>query len=210
MSELIRLALWIGIAGAAATLVVAAAAFLMAEERRLGRAFRKVLGGPPDAVVIARGHGRAAGLDLAEGRIAVAWNAGGWCLLYDLSELMGAEVSLDGQVAARVFRSEPRRALERTSGAESEVRLRLVFDEPLHPDFELVLWPTGKSGIRSPAKPAEAVSEANRWLARIEAVMRRSGAAVVRPSPAHIPSSAARRAEDLFEEDEEEDLKETS
>jgi hypothetical protein len=178
----------------------------MAEERRLGRAFRRVLGLAPDATLIARGRGRAAGLSLTTGKIATAWNGGGWCLVYPLEELIGAELSFDGEVVGRVLRGEPRRALERGAAAASEVSLRLLFDDPLNPDFELQLWPPAKPSKGAPTRVAEAISEANRWLGRIEAVLRRTGVAVVRPEPAPRPAPIRRAPEaapDLFEADEE-------
>jgi len=209
MSEVLRLVLLVGVAGAAVTLLTALAAWFMAEDRRLARAFRNVLGQPPDAVVIAHGHGCGAAMALGAGQIAVAWNAGAWCLVYRLDELLGAEVFLDGAVAGRVQRGEPRMAVNRGAGTGGEVRLRLLFDDPLHPDFDLVLWPTPSVRRGAPAKAAEAVSEANRWLARTDAVLRRTGVAAVKPAPAPPPTRAARpsapQQEDLFSGAEEED-----
>jgi hypothetical protein len=89
--------------------------------------------------------------------------------------VIGAEVELDGEVAARVLRGEPGRRLERSSGAEEDVRLRLIFDDPAHPDFELVLWPP-QSQRGAFGRPRDAIGEANRWIARVEAVLRRSRA----------------------------------
>ena len=211
MSEFLRPVILIALAGAAATLAIAACAWFMAEERRLGRAFDKVLGGAPDTMLIAHGRGRAAAFSFAAGRIATAWNAGGWCLVYGLEELLGAELALDGEIAARVMRGEPRRALDRVGGTVNEVRLRLLFDDPQHPDFELLLWPTEGKRAGAPVRAAEAISEANRWLARIEAVLRRSGIAVIRPEPAAAKAAArpAPPTPDLFEdefEDEEDEL----
>ena len=208
MSEFLRLVILIALAGAAATLVIAACAWFMAEERRLGRAFDKVVGGPPDTMLMAHGRGRAAAFSFAAGRIATAWNSGGWCLVYGLEELLGAELGLDGEIAARVMRGEPRRALDRVGGTVNEVRLRLLFDDPQHPDFELLLWPTEGKRAGAPVRAAEAISEANRWLARIEAVLRRSGIAVIRPEPAARPAARA-SPPDLFDdevEDEEDEL----
>ncbi|MFI4936426.1 MAG: hypothetical protein ACHP7N_17595 [Caulobacterales bacterium] len=209
MSEFLRLVLLLGLAGAAVTFIVAVCAWFMAEERRLGRAFRNVLGEQPDTTLVAHGRGRAAAFSFATGRIAVAWNAGGWCLVYGLEELLGAELTLDGDVAGRVMRGEPRRALDRMSGAEDEVRLRLLFDDALHPDFELILWPPATSRAGAPGRASEAISEANRWLARIEAVLRRTGTAVIRPDPASPAPRAARPPPpphaDLFEDEDEDE-----
>jgi hypothetical protein len=206
MGEVLRSLILIALAGAAATLVIGALAFVAAEPRRLRRAFAKVLEGPPDAMLIAHGQGRAAAFSFAAGRIAVAWNAGAWCLVYGLDELIGAELALDGEVAARVIRGEPRRALDRVGGAVNEVALRLLFDDPQHPDFELELWPTSARRAGAPGRAAEAISEANRWLARIEAVLRRSGVAVVRPAPATaMVRPAPAPQQDFFEDEDEED-----
>lgn len=207
MREILRLVLLLGLAGAAITLIVAACAWFMAEDRRLARAFRRVLGQPPDTILIAYGRGRAAAFSFASGRIATAWSSGAWCLVYGLDELLGADLALDGEVVARVLRGEPRRALDRTTGTEGEVSLRLLFDDPQHPDFELMLWPAQSTRPGAPINAAGAIGEANRWLARIEAVLRRSGVAVVRPETAAKPRAArpAGLHADLFDEAEDED-----
>jgi hypothetical protein len=209
MREILRLVLLLGLAAAAITFIVAAFAWFMAEDRRLARAFRNVLGQPPDTTLIAHGRGRAAAFSFATGKIAVAWSSGAWCLVYGLQELLGADLTLDGEVAARVLRGEPRRALDRTRGTEGEVSLRLLFDDPQHPDFDLILWPV--HGVRGPANSAAAIAEANRWLARIEAVLRRTGAAVAKPErrarvkpPQHGPLEADLFEAELEEEDDDE------
>ncbi len=212
MSEILRLVLLIVLAGAAMTVIVAASSWFMAEPRRLARAFRRVLGQAPDSVLIAHGRGRAAAFSFATGKIAVAWSSGAWCLVYGLEELLGADLGLDGTVAARVLRGEPRRSLDRTSGTEGEVTLRLLFDDPQHPDFDLLLWPTPSARAGAPANSAAAIGEANRWLARIEAVLKRTGAAVARPVPPPVsvapPTRTPRQAvaePDLFSRHEDED-----
>ncbi|MFN3522649.1 MAG: hypothetical protein ACK4YQ_10405 [Phenylobacterium sp.] len=208
MNEFVRLLLLVALAGTALTFLGSAAIWFMDEERRLRRALRRVLKGPPEAVVFARGRGRAAGFQFASGLAAVAWDNGAWCLVYRLEELMGAELIVDGQVVARAFRGEPRRALDQMAGAVEDVRLRLIFDDPRHPDFELELWTPGDQAGRAPLTPAKAVQEANRWLARAEAILRRSApaapaAAQVQParsSPPAAPPLAARQ--DVDDEDD--------
>ena len=127
--------------------------------------------------------------------------------------MLGADLTLDGEVAARVLRGEPRRALERTRGTEGEVSLRLLFDDPQHPDFELILWPTHATRGGAPANAAAAIAEANQWLARIDAVLRRTGVAVARPerrakvkAPQHGPLEADLFEAELAEEDDDGDL----
>ena len=72
MREILRLLLLLGLAAAAITFIVSAFAWFMAENRRLARAFRNVLGEPPDTTLIAHGRGRAAAFSFATGKIAVA------------------------------------------------------------------------------------------------------------------------------------------
>ncbi len=205
MSELLRLTLLIVMGGVALTLFAAAAARYLAEENRLARTFRKGLGTRPDAALVAHGTGRGVAISLAAGRIVTAWDAGAWRMDYPLDDLLGAEIDLDGQVAGRVLRGEARRRLDRTA-AERDVRLRLLFDDASYPDFELTLWPS-RAGRRAPASPRDAVAEANRWLARVEAVLKRTRGSLVRAEVAPTHRRARPDAPpdpDLFEEDEEE------
>ncbi|HZZ89615.1 MAG TPA: hypothetical protein VFE13_14910 [Caulobacteraceae bacterium] len=220
MSEWLRLVLLVGLGGVGVTLLAMGLARLMAEDQRLLRAFRRALETRPDAAVIAHGTGRGVALGLAARRIVTVWDAGGWHKVYPLDELLGAELDLDGEVAARAMRGEPRRMLERPGGAVAEVRLRLLFDEPRHPDFELMLWPS-KIARGAPTTPREAISEANRWIARVESLLRRTGGALTltlaqaqaqaisRPSPEAQPAKLAAAQpetppwDDLFDEADE-------
>jgi len=206
MGDLLRLILLILLGGAGVTLAAWLAAHFLAEERRLARAFRHGLGTAPDAALIAHGSGRGVALSLTAQRIVTTWDAGRWRLTYPLAELMGAELDLDGEVAARALRGEPRRLLERQSGAEGEVRLRLLFDDARYPDFELVLWPS-RDARRGPARPREAIAEANRWIARIDTLLRKTGAALAPAKPALSSKPAPHpAAPDLFDPvDDEED-----
>ena len=206
MSEWLRLGLAIAVAGVGVTLAAALAAWWFNEPRRLARVFRHALDGPPDAALVAAGTGCGVALRLAGRRIVTAWDRGGWRIVYPLDEWLGAEIDLDGAVAARAVRGEATRRLDRASGSEGEVRLRFLFDDPSHPDFELLLWPSQakRGGF---AKPRDAIAEANRWIARIEAVLRRADAtpaAVARPAPIHRPMPPVGQEADIFEEDEDE------
>lgn len=187
-----RLLLMVALAGTAVTFFGSAAIWYMDENRRILRSLRKVLGADPEAMVVARGRGRGAGFSFTTGLAAVTWDSGAWCLIYRIDELAGAEMIVDGQVLARAFRGEPRRALDQVVGHASRVTLRLVFDDPRHPDFDLDLWVTGDEQRRAGGSPAEAVSEANRWLARAEAILRRPARAA--PAPSAPPVVSARPA----------------
>jgi hypothetical protein len=209
MGEWLKLIILIVLGGVCVTLAAWLAAFFLAEERRLARAFRQGLQTQPDAALIAHGAGRGIAISLAARRVVTAWDGGGWRLTYPLDELLGAELDLDGDVAARVMRGEPRRLLDGQSGAEREVRLRLLFDDARHPDFELVLWPSAAHRA-GPTKPRDAIAEANRWIARIESVLRKTGGALTlaKAPPAAVgkPVRAPHPpAPDLFSDDDDPD-----
>jgi hypothetical protein len=191
MSELARLLLLVALAGSAVTFMGSAAIWFMDEDRRVRRALRHVLRGEPEVLILARGRGRGAGFSFATGLAAVAWDSGAWCLIYRIDELMGAELLIDGAVAGRVFRGEARRALDQVAPQASQISLRLIFDDPRHPDFDLDLWMPGDAQRRESSSPAAAVQEANRWLARCEAIVRRPQPPRSAPvPPAQAPAPA--------------------
>ncbi len=173
MKDLAQLLLLVVLAGAAVTLAGSVALWLTDEVRSIRWALRRVLGAEPEILLTARGRGRGAGASLETGLFGVAWDSGKWCLVYRLDELMGAELIIDGQVVARAYRDEPRRALDQMVEQASRVTLRLIFDDPRHPDFELHLWQAGDERRRSGASPVQAVKDANQWLARAESILRR-------------------------------------
>ncbi len=194
MGELFRVALLIAACAAAVLALAGVGVAWLAETPRLMRAFRAGLETKPDSALIGHGSGRGVAFSLASGRIVAVWDRGGWRLAYPLDELVGAEIDIDGEVAARVMRGEARRLLDRPGAAQREVRLRLVFDDPANPDFELPLWPC-RAGKGAPATPREAAAEANRWLARAEAVLRRTGPAALRAPKAAVQASPRAAAE---------------
>jgi hypothetical protein len=173
MSELWRLLVLVTLSASAVTFIGSAAIWFMDEERRIRRALRHVLRGAPETVIVAKGRGRGAGFNFTSNQAAVAWDSGAWCLIYRIDELMGAELSVDGQVIGRVFRGEPRRAIDQIVQQAAQVTLKLIFDDPRHPDFELDLWLDGDQQRRESRSPADAIQEANRWLLRADAIVRR-------------------------------------
>ncbi len=185
MNEVARLLLTVALAGAAVTFAGSAVIWFRDEARRVRRGLRHVLKAEPEALLVAKGRARGVGFNFTDGLAAVVWDAGAWGFLYRVDELMGAELIIDGHVVARVFRHEPRRALDQVVTHASKVTLRLVFDDPHHPDFDLDLWLEGDEARRGGGSPAERVQEANRWITGCEAVLRRPQAprrAAVQPS----------------------------
>lgn len=196
MGEYLRLFLSLGLAGLALTLAGGGYLWSMNEARRLRRSLARVLGEPAHALLVAHGRGKAVGFNFTTNQLAVAWDVGDWCLIYRLEELVGAELVVDGQVMARVYRGEPRRALDVMSGADNQVRLRLVFDDIRHPDFVMDLWLPEDERRKNALSAAEAVAEANRWVARVEAVLRRplprrEAPIAVAPQPAPVTPAPA-------------------
>jgi hypothetical protein len=90
--------------------------------------------------------------------------------------------------------------LDRSNGAAESVVLRLIFDDPRHPDFDVALWTSADQLRRVSATPAEAIAEANSWLARTEAILRKPRTAAPAPAPAAVASAPA---PDYADDDEE-------
>jgi hypothetical protein len=196
MTDMWRLLMMLGLAGTAVTFLGSLALWWHNDERRIRRALSKVLRSEPESMIITQGRGRGAGFSFASSLIAVAWDRGEWCLVYRIDEVIGAELIIDGQVVARAFRGEARRALEQVVSSAGQVTLRLLFDDPKFPDFELDLWLRGDEARRDDWSPRAAISEANRWLARVEAIVRRPvRPPASAPQPVVSPSIPAARAE---------------
>jgi hypothetical protein len=186
MDEVTRLLALLGVAGVLVTLVAGIARWRMNESRRIQRGLKAVLKGDLHGFLPALGRGKGMGFNFTTNKAAVVWDAGAWGLVYSLDELMGAEVIVDGLVTGRVHRGEARKALEAFDAAE-RVAFRLVFDDLAQPDFVLDLWLAEDEGRRDELPPAEAIAEANRWLARIEALLRRPMTTKRSAAPAPAP-----------------------
>ena len=205
MDEVARLLTLLALAGGALTLLGAAVVWFLEEGRRIRRTLTQALGTTPQPLLIARGRGAGVGFDLARGRLSVTWDKGGWRLDYSLDELVGVEMIVDRQVAARAFRGEGRKPLDQLAQPQERVRLRFVFDDPAHPDFELDLWRPEDQGRRGRLDAEAALHEANRWMARMESLLRRPAS---RPAAVPAPVAAKRiapPAAPLFDDDEFED-----
>lgn len=191
MDEVARLLTLLALAGGALTLLGGVCVWFLDEERRIRRSLKKVMGVEPQAVLTARGRGRGIGFDFKGHSIVTAWDSGGWCLCYRSHELTAVELIVDRQVAARAHRTAPGRPLDQLGDPEDLVRLRFVFDHPEWPDFEIDLWRPEDEGRRGRLAAAEAVREANHWLARMEALLRRPApqrpAAVAPPQQPFAP-----------------------
>ena len=177
MDEITHLLVLVGLAGFAVTVLAGFARWYNDEGRRVRRGLKVILHGDTHGLLVARGRGRGVGFNFTSNQVAVAWDGGAWGLVYSLDELDGAEVIVDGHVVGRIRRGEPRRGVDILGGAELRVALRLIFDDAAHPDFILDLWLPDDVGRHDELPPDEAIAEANRWLSRIEAVVKRPGQA---------------------------------
>lgn len=204
MSDLARVLLTLALAGTVVTFLGSFVLWLTNEDRRIGAALRRVMNAPSEATIIARGRGRGAGLSLESGLFATAWDKGDWCMVYRLEEVVGGELLIDGEVVARVFRGENRKPLDRVPASARQVVLRLVFDDPRYPDFELELWASGDETRREAPTAAQCAQAANQWMARIEAIVRRPRAVVSAappPPPPKVARAAARPEPEEIDED---------
>lgn len=196
MTQLGPFMVLIGLVAVALAALGAVVAWYNEESRRIRRGLRQVLKGDPHAVIVSHGRGRGAGFNFTSNTMAVAWDAGAWCLIYRVEELLGVELIVDGQVAGRAYRGEPRRPLDVLGGAERQVVLRLLFDDVQHADFPLELWSAARAKRRGAPDAQEAVEEGARWLARVESVFRRQPTPLTpqparRPPPPAMPAAAA-------------------
>ncbi|MDB5440652.1 MAG: hypothetical protein JWM33_3079 [Caulobacteraceae bacterium] len=191
VSEFARTLLFLAFAGAAVTLVGSGVRWLRDQQSRIRACLVKGLGGRPDVMLVGEGGGAA--INFRAGLVAVAWDNGAWRLVYPLEELRGGELIVDSQVAARAIPGEARRVLDQVVSSAGQVILRLIFDDPARPHFDLLLYTAANEARRDQPSPAAAIAAANEWLARIDALQRRpvKAAAVARPEP-----------EDDFDEDE--------
>lgn len=197
MAEAVRSLILLALAAAALTAAAALAAWWFETSRRLRRILKRVLKARPEAEAVDPGQGRAAGLDFEGRSIAVLWDKGGSGLVYSFDELDGAELIVDGHVAARVARGEPRRPLDAMGRNAELVALRLIFADARFPEFELDLWGDQSAYRAKGETPADAVRQGRRWLAHVDAVFR-TGGTRARPeepqSPPPPPPPVARPA----------------
>ena len=199
MNDLIRIGLLVGATGLAVTALASLLARQGNEARRLNRIIHRVLEGEPDDQIIAKGRNAALAIRLEPPQVLVLADGGAKARLYGLHLLIGAELEVDGRVVARAYRGEARRALEQVAADAQEVHLRLIFDDPRHPEFILELWAEGDETRRDATNPATEIREARRWLTRVEALLRRQ------PAPTRPEVSARPALPDLEEPPYEDD-----
>lgn len=106
---------------------------------------------------------------------------------YSMNELMGIEIFIDDKVVGRVSRNGPTKLLDDIGPMVHKVTMRLMFDDPADPDFELVIWDPHTDNLSARAEgPRAALVNARKWFYHVEAVLRRTVSA---PAPKPAPTS---------------------
>jgi hypothetical protein len=169
MNDALRLVLLLVILGG----LLAAAGALVARHfdpyRRFTRYLRQALKAEPEGMLTSRAAGRALAFNLDAGLLAILWDRGRKGYVYTFGQLVGGEMMIDNTVVMRAFKDEPRRPLDAIPDDGRAVVLRLVFDNPRDPEFELALWPGPEHRALQ-----DAVQAGRRWLTGLEAIQRRT------------------------------------
>jgi hypothetical protein len=186
METVVRILVMLAAGGLVLALVGWVLIWWFEESRRLKRLVKRTLGGDCDAAVVARGRNAAAGFRIGTDQFLVMSKGGAEARLYKLDQVQGAELLVDDAVVARVYRNEPRRALDKLEEAPQEIVLRLIFDDARAPDFDLELWRIEDLESRHALTPKAVLQEARSWLSRVESLLRQSaGSRVAMLTPAH-------------------------
>lgn len=184
MNDVLRLVVLLVIAALVLTAAGAMVARWLDPGRRLTRYLRLALQAEPEAAMLDRGGGKAMALNFDTGKIAVLWDRGRKGYVYKLEQLMGAEMIVDNIVLARCFRDRPVMPLDEIPMSAHRGVMRLVFDNPRDPEYELEIWPAMNGRGHEYPSPMDAVQEGRRWLTRLESLLRRPPPrTLTRPEP---------------------------
>jgi hypothetical protein len=184
MNDVLRLVLLLVIAGLVLTAVGALTARWLDPARRLVRYLRMALQALPEGVMLDRGAGKAMAFNFDAGKIAVLWDKGRKGYVYKLDQLVGAEMMVDNIVMARCFRDLPVMPLDEIPLSAHRGVMRVVFDNPRDPEYELDIWPAMNSRGHEYPSPADAVQAGRKWLTRLESLLRRPAPrTLTRPAP---------------------------
>lgn len=91
---------------------------------------------------------------------------------FPLSTILGLELMIDGKVIARVIRGGVHKMIDDTTPSGNEIKVRYIFDDPVFPSYELLLWHPTDGGTARSEGPRAAMDTARKWFYHIEAVMR--------------------------------------
>lgn len=93
--------------------------------------------------------------------------------LYSMAELIGIEVFVNNKVAARIIRGGAHKMFDDIAPQVDRVTIRLMFNDPSRPDFELILWDPNDALTARAEGPRAAMETARRWFYHVEAIIRK-------------------------------------
>ncbi len=108
--------------------------------------------------------------------------------MYAMNDLIGIEVFVDNRLVARVIRGGPHKMLDDIAPQVTRVTIRLIFDDPAHPDYELVLWDPHDALTARAEGPRAAMETARKWFYHIEAILRRPAPKDIKAPPPMAPA----------------------
>ncbi|BBF80368.1 hypothetical protein [Asticcacaulis excentricus] len=118
--------------------------------------------------------------------------------LYSMAELIGIEVFVNNKVAARIIRGGAHKMFDDIAPQVDRVTIRLMFNDPSKPDFELILWDPNDALTARAEGPRAAMETARRWFYHVEAIIRKPLAEIEKeltpPAPPPPPPEPAPKA----------------
>ncbi len=167
------------------------------QPKKLEDEVKEALGGArPDVESIEPVRKAACAMSFGADKVVIVRNFGKLpTRIYSIAELFGVEVFVDGRIFARVVRAGSAKPLDTGSYRAVDdiapqvqiVTLRLIFDDPVHPDFILKLWDPNDALTARAEGPRAAMATAQKWFHHVEAILRRPVQVKVPPPSLHAP-----------------------
>ena len=168
------------------------------EPRKLEDEIREALAGAkPDVESIEPVRKAAIAISYATNKIVIVREFGKLpTRIYAISDLFGMEVFVDGRIFARVVRAGTAKpldtgsykAIDDISPQVNDVTVRFVFDDPVHPEYQLVLWRPDDALTPRAEGPRAAMARAQKWFHHIEAILRRPTPNDIKAPPSFTPA----------------------
>ncbi|MFT3997016.1 MAG: hypothetical protein QM667_06395 [Asticcacaulis sp.] len=111
--------------------------------------------------------------------------------IYAITEVIGMEVFVNNKVAARIIRSGAHKMFDDIAPQVDRVTIRLMFNDPAKPDFELILWDPNDALTARAEGPRAAMETARRWFYHVEAIIRKPVAEIEKELTPPTPEAPA-------------------
>lgn len=152
-------------------------------------------GGKADVVSIEPARKAAAALSYLGNRCVIVREFGKLpTRIYTMAEMIGMEVFVNNKVSARIIRGGAHKMFDDIAPQVDRVTIRLMFNDPSKPDFELVLWDPNDALTARAEGPRAAMETARRWFYHVEAIIRKPLAEIEKeltpPAPPPPPEPA--------------------